>query len=990
MRPFPSLASRLTGVTTLAIALLAFGRGCVENPMDVPADQPPAKAFAGKVEGTAALVGIITDGAEVAAYVCDGVEGSAGLGGWFDGFVQNAAFSLGLVPGTGYKDTGGARMLTGEILGDAIEGQYILEDGSTHAWRAELIEEGTIGGLFVSNDDEALTGVIVTGQGEGLGLSRLKDTGSTAVVALPSRLKTTGTMIVAANNRKLPVSFIRNVPDLKRIIRDEKDPPPNSDGLGTLMVMVLVDGDKAIGYRYIEARPDPIGRPTIELTRQLEGANRPPRALQATMRVRVLDINGAILSGQYIRDPLSPFVEVPADEKGDNVFWTKVDRKIRSFLVAVPNHKGAARLVFTRFNANDQPIEAGEVNLLAPPTARPFKPLRNAQAANGYDAADAEHATVVDNGPPQERFDLLIIAEGFRDTNADRLAFDQGVQDLLSFMWTIPIYAEFQASINVHTAYLPSVDSGANHPEDNPPVEVDTPFGAFYNCNDTERLICLSDEGEELAEEVAAGSPGNYGEGSVDAILVLVNDEEYGGAGGSILTASLDSDSPEIATHEFGHSAIGLADEYEDEYDDLVEWSRLQPNVSGVIDEPDELKWFDLVDASTSIPTAVDDDNCARDSGCTASTLPPGTAGMYEGAGYSACDSFRPTTSCHMRCFVNAFCPVCRKAFRDTLDPFQPPTVDLYMRDNRLDVGAVPSPSNVEDPPGSGQRVKPWQSVDIRIDAPPFGDFGTDAPHENPIAGVINRVYMTVHNRGTDPVGAFADVDIFVAGATGGAPPFPGANWSFIGSLGATVPGQGGSFPLLLNWDVPADLPAHTCMIVTVDSDADPLPALEGGLSSLVRNSNNITWKNLHIVQVPQIEGEISNFVEEPQPIVFRIEAPDVPVGTEFNLTHDDVLAMAEFEPQDPRQMDLLDDENNTFQFARSDVSQEWFSLRTDLPAGQDKVPFVANFVLKILLPGGTPVGNEYTISIDQIAVDPQTGILGDVIGGNTYLVAFE
>lgn len=759
----------------------------------------------------------------------------------------------------------------------------------------------------------------------------------------------------------------------------EGDPPPTV-GQGTLMVMVVAEANKATGIRYVVSRPDAIGKPTIRRTAALQKPGVTGDILQAHMYVQVLDQGGNVLSGLFIEDPFSPFVEVPADEKGTNLFWTKVDQKITSFLVAVPNVKGADRLAFIRFDGGGNRIDSGQVSL----SDRRRKQARTFQ----YNTTDATHATIINNGPSDQRFDLLILAEGFQDTNADRALFNQKVQEVVNFFWSIPIYYELRAAMNVHTAYLPSVDSGADHPNDDPPLERDTPFEAFFDCNDIDRLICLGAEGRELAYEVAQDAPGNYGAGGSDAIMVLVNDTEYGGGGGDILTSSIDAQAPEIASHEFGHTVIDLADEYEDPYPSLVETARTKVNVSGSVDSRADLKWIDLVDPATPIPTAVDDDGCAQDSGCSPSTLPVGTVGMFEGAGYVPCDSFRPTTSCQMRCYVGAFCPVCRGTFYDTFDPFPRPVVDLYMRDNPLDVGNTPSPANVEDPPGSGNRVKPWHSVDIRVDAPPFG--GTE--HENPRAGVTNRVFITVHNRGTSAAGVNTGVELHIAGATGGAPPFPGANWFFIGGGNILVPGQEGFGIIVIDWDAPLNTPAHTCALALCGTADDPMPVPAEGLTSFVRNNNNVTWKNLHVVQDPVIEGEISNFEIQVTPIVFRIEAPDVPVDTEFNLGIDGPVVFQQFEPGALQEMVLAGEEGGTqFAFVRGGPQQQYFSLRGDLPGAEnDKVPFTMPFILKIGLPGGTPTGMPFTISIDQISVDPETGLLGDLIGGNTYSVALE
>ena len=44
--------------------------------------------------------------------------------------------------------------------------------------------------------------------------------------------------------------------------------------------------------------------------------------------------------------------------------------------------------------------------------------------------------------------------------------------------------------------------------------------------------------------------------------IVVVNSTVYGGSGGSVGTYSLAGGATEIAIHEMGHTAFGLADEY--------------------------------------------------------------------------------------------------------------------------------------------------------------------------------------------------------------------------------------------------------------------------------------------------------------------------------------------------------------------------------------------------------------------------------------------
>ncbi|MBC7873064.1 MAG: S8 family serine peptidase, partial [Ferruginibacter sp.] len=84
--------------------------------------------------------------------------------------------------------------------------------------------------------------------------------------------------------------------------------------------------------------------------------------------------------------------------------------------------------------------------------------------------------------------------------------------------------------------------------------------------------------------------------------------------------------------------------------------------------------------------------------------------------------------------------------------------IDIFLRDNFLDWGNTEQPSSTRfESPRTG--IGWWQSMDIKVDAPPFQldqsggpidntrDF-EDLVDENPAGGVRNRVYVRIHNRG--------------------------------------------------------------------------------------------------------------------------------------------------------------------------------------------------------------------------------------------------
>ena len=114
--------------------------------------------------------------------------------------------------------------------------------------------------------------------------------------------------------------------------------------------------------------------------------------------------------------------------------------------------------------------------------------------------------------------------------------------------------------------------------------------------------------------------------------------------------------------------------------------------------------------------------------------------------------------------------------------------VDIFLRDNRLDWGNT---SGYDGEQGSNVTFEPtrslighWQSVDIKVDAPPLQPTppSTSAQfdalvHENPIEGANNRIYVRVHNRG--PRNATSvHVKIHWAYAGAGLPGLPSDFWS--------------------------------------------------------------------------------------------------------------------------------------------------------------------------------------------------------------------
>jgi hypothetical protein len=115
--------------------------------------------------------------------------------------------------------------------------------------------------------------------------------------------------------------------------------------------------------------------------------------------------------------------------------------------------------------------------------------------------------------------------------------------------------------------------------------------------------------------------------------------------------------------------------------------------------------------------------------------------------------------------------------------------VDLFLRDNKLDWGNTEQPSNVlmDNPRGF---IPDDQSVSIKIDAPPYESAPpmtpkefADFPDEAPRAGVTNKIYVLVRNRGPR---AATNVTVKLAA---GKPldPLPPDLWGGQVSAGSTI-----------------------------------------------------------------------------------------------------------------------------------------------------------------------------------------------------------
>lgn len=328
---------------------------------------------------------------------------------------------------------------------------------------------------------------------------------------------------------------------------------------------------------------------------------------------------------------------------------------------------------------------------------------------------------IVDHGPNNLRWNLVIIGDGYRATELTQYHTD--VQNFLTTLRATPPYDELFCGINVHRVDVVSTESGADDPgcAGGAAVTANTYFDAtfctMFAGSPLDRLLSVN---TALALSVATAQvPLRH------QVLCIVNSSKYGGSGGTIATCSTNGAAAQIAIHEIGHSAYGLADEYGGNGAGTPAGEPGQPNVTRDTNRATN-KWRDLIAATTPMPSRCDA-TCVG-STCVPPASPPaaGAVGTYEGAIYSNCNTYRPLPSCYMRDY-GPFCPVCSRVIRQTLQPFQPvESINL----------ATPSINFRHVPSGMGgigvttYRAIVWEVVTCRqlhfqITAGPSGGFGT-------------------------------------------------------------------------------------------------------------------------------------------------------------------------------------------------------------------------------------------------------------------------
>lgn len=235
--------------------------------------------------------------------------------------------------------------------------------------------------------------------------------------------------------------------------------------------------------------------------------------------------------------------------------------------------------------------------------------------------------TIVDNGSAANRVDITILGDGY--TAAEMQKYRNDVQTLMAQFFNNDPFREYRSFFNVHRIDVISSQSGADHPERVPATFVNTALDATYDCNGTQRLICIdfSKANTIVGNSVAPAQR--------DIVFVIVNDPTYGGSGGAIAVTSTHPGVLELILHELGHSFGLLTDEYGGPPPPSCT-NTVEPFAANATKATDRalIKWNHWIDASTPLPTL---------------TGQQGVPGLFQGAAYCDAGLYRPTLESKMR-----------------------------------------------------------------------------------------------------------------------------------------------------------------------------------------------------------------------------------------------------------------------------------------------------------------------------------------------------
>lgn len=163
-----------------------------------------------------------------------------------------------------------------------------------------------------------------------------------------------------------------------------------------------------------------------------------------------------------------------------------------------------------------------------------------------------EVRTISEQGPPENRINLPILAEGY--TLAEKERFFEDAERITKDLFGHAAFSSYLQLFNVYAIFVSSNESGVTDIQSK-----DTAFGLYRSPAGSKRGIMPSNTW--ALERAFRQAPG------ADYPIIMVNDDYYGGLGGrfAITTRSHTSGSM-VLRHELGHNFGNVGEEYDGGY----------------------------------------------------------------------------------------------------------------------------------------------------------------------------------------------------------------------------------------------------------------------------------------------------------------------------------------------------------------------------------------------------------------------------------------
>ena len=346
-------------------------------------------------------------------------------------------------------------------------------------------------------------------------------------------------------------------------------------------------------------------------------------------RVQVLDAGDGVLYEHTLPGPVQvrDFLQYYSDETGYDIL--DIFPLLGHFPVMVPLLDGGVRARFQLRGDDGSFTNIGSYD------------LADVDADDqGISDSVVGSETLVDNGDPDNRMDIVLVGDGYTADQMDQWAAD--ADEIASTILSKEPYLGLAPYINVRRVDAVSDESGASYDCVDECRPRDTAFATVFPLNWVNTLLGTDYDTRSLFQlqqwEVArAVSTVPW-----DVVVVVSNTAKP--AGMSVHYATVTTGLEQLgvtSVHELGHTIGHLGDEYMG--DECIEGDRLPPNVT---DDPEDPPWSDWIEEGTPLPTP--ETRAYRD-----------TVGAFQGA-MSCTDLYRPTLGCLMDDSDEGdYCPVC-------------------------------------------------------------------------------------------------------------------------------------------------------------------------------------------------------------------------------------------------------------------------------------------------------------------------------------------